>query len=93
MKDQFIIYFKDMGIHYQAEVKAFDLEGVRVYDVYYSVRPRPVPAIRVQVYAGRANGEVIYWRQRLTGAKDELIEPAFIEAIGFAIEQAGMSNS
>lgn len=93
MKEQFIIYFKDMGIHYQAEVKAFDLEGERVYDVYYSVRPKPTPAIRVQVYAGRGVGDATYWRQRLTSAKDELMEPAFIEAIGFAIERTEMFNS
>ncbi len=81
-----------MGLHYQAEVKCFTLDGVGIYDVYYSLRPKPVPALRVQLYAGKGNGPVKYWRQRITGPDDELLEPAFVEAMGYAIDQAELSN-
>lgn len=46
------------------------------------------PARRVQVYSGSGHGPVTYWRQRITDKEEELIPQEFIEAIGFAIEQA-----
>ena len=88
MKEQFIIRFTDSDIRYQAEVKAFDRDGEIVYDVYYTLVPYVHPAKRVQVYAGSGSGPVFYWRQRVISKDEELLSKEFIEAIGFAIEQA-----
>lgn len=92
MKPQLIIYFKSGGQLFQAEVKAFDLEGSIVYDVYYSVYPDVQGARRVQVYAGKGTGQNIYWRQRMTSANDQRMPAKFIEAIGQGIEQANQEN-
>ena len=87
MKEQFIIKFKDKKFNYQAEVKAFDLDGKMIFDVYYSIIPYVHPARRVQIYSGSGHGPVIYWRQRVTKKEDELLPKDFIEAVGYAIEQ------
>ena len=88
MKEQFIIRFTDNHIRYQAEVKAFDLDGNKVYDVYYSLVPYVHPPRKVQVYAGSGKGPVVYWRQRIIDKEVELLPQQFVEAIGYAIEQA-----
>jgi hypothetical protein len=92
MQPQFIIYFNSEGQLFQAEVKAFDLEGSIVYDVYYSLYPDVQGARRVQVYAGKGIGQNIYWRQRITSANDQRMPVEFIEAIGQGIEQANQDN-
>ena len=88
MKDQFIIRFKDQKFRYQAEVRAFDLDGKEIYDVYYSIIPFVHPARRVQVYSGSGHGAITYWRQRITNREDELLPQEFVEAVGYAIERA-----
>lgn len=90
MKEQFIIKFKDKKFNYQAEVKAFDMKGKMVFDVYYSLVPYLHPSKRVQVYPGSGVGPVVYWRQRITGKDNELLPVEFIEAVGYAIEQADL---
>ena len=88
MKEQFTIQFKDQKFRYQAEVTALNLDGKIIYEVYYSLVPYVHPARRVQVYSGSGHGPVVYWRQRITNKEEELLPRAFIEAVGFAIEQA-----
>ncbi|HZK65699.1 MAG TPA: hypothetical protein VFC34_16275 [Puia sp.] len=88
MKEQFIIRFKDQQFKYQADVKAFEIDGNTVYDVYYSLVPYVHPARKVQVYAGSGKGPVVYWRQRITHKEEELLPGSFIEAVGNAIGQS-----
>lgn len=91
MKPQFLIYFSNNDILYQAEVKAFDRDGDITYDVYYSVHPKVYPVKRIQVYAGKGKGSGIYWRQRLTRIDEEQIPSEFIEAVGEGIVRANES--
>ena len=89
VKEQFIICFIDNGVRYQAEVKAFDMDDIMIYHVYYSIAPNVYPVRSVQIYPGSAGGKGIYWRQRITDKEEELLPPEFVEAAGRAIEEVG----
>lgn len=86
MNEQFIIFFKDEGEQYQAEVKAFEMNNSMVYDVYYCLVPRVYLARRMQIYAGVGNGSSTHWRQRITNKDEERLPEEFVGAIGSAIE-------
>ena len=87
MKEQFIIRFIDNHVRYQAEVKAFEMDEIMIYHVYYSIAPHAYPVRIVQVYPGSGAGKGIYWRQRITRKEEELLPQEFVEAVGRAIEE------
>jgi hypothetical protein len=62
------------------------MEGSMVYDIYYSIWPHIYPVRRVQIYPGSGSDDGIFWRQRITNKKEELLAHEFIEAAGHAIE-------
>jgi hypothetical protein len=84
---QFVIRFSFSGILYKAEVKAYNFEGVSVYDVYFSLNKQLFPVEIIQIYRGSVPGQQkVYWRQRIEGSGTIVKDPDFILAIGRSIE-------
>jgi hypothetical protein len=83
---QFTIKFTFKDLEYSAEVKAIPFEGRTKFDVYYSLTPLTGPAVHTIIFSSKGT-KGMYWRQQV-GKKNTILEsPAFINAIGEAIEK------
>ena len=86
MKLQFIIKFIVDNQRYQAEVKVFELEGYREYDIYVTTDPYSALVIPVRIHKGSGKGGKGYWRQRVSKSNAILLDAEFIQIIGKEIE-------
>jgi len=87
MFPQFIIYFSHNGLKYSAEVKLFEVDGSKIFDVYYSLLPITRPAVLLQIYSVSVNDRIVSWWERASRKEFIPENPLFIQAIGNAIQE------